>query len=338
LLQIFSSIDLHREARILGYIPDDPLPPHAEHLLLEDFRVNNLLNVALTCKRFAALVPEIQLKAIVLEATTSFSNSEPPHSGPFALIRQLSAKPELGRHIKQLRIHLPYKDENIALEYKHKGVAKVVGSLHLPSALKIKVYKDITTSFGRGSFSTLLAILQLEVLCIWEPLHEVDFEWMKQFTNGSFTPQSIQSLRYLKIECRKPLRIRCPGIFQKLETLDLSMRMRGQSPLEIIDASQEFLESTKVEDFHKIKHLRLDFEVRAVGVWNSAGRTCMSNVVFGFPHLESLSYYAEASISKNPYRSVRAFPAYQANIQTYPEVPPSCSEDAESYWGTSFLI
>ena len=63
-------------------------------------------------------------------------------------------------------------------------------------------------------------------------------------------------------------------------------------------------------------------------------RECMINIVQAFRNLKTLEYYAESSESKNPYRSVRAFPVYQANIQNYPDVSlPLAAEVAEEpYW------
>ncbi|KNG48315.1 hypothetical protein TW65_05224 [Stemphylium lycopersici] len=69
-----------------------------------------------------------------------------------------------------------------------------------------------------------------------------------------------------------------------------------------------------------------------MGIWDHRQRSCMSNVIRGFQNLQSLAYYAEPSAGKNPYRSVRAFPAYQANIQSYPDPPSASVELANDYW------
>ncbi|EMD63637.1 hypothetical protein COCSADRAFT_200174 [Bipolaris sorokiniana ND90Pr] len=333
LLQVFSCVDLHREARILGYIPDEPLPSCPDYQVLKDFRLHNswLLNIALTCKRFAALIPEAVLHVIVLEAVAPFVQPERPQlcwSAPFALLLQLKAKPDLIRHIKQLRIHLPYTDEHDRYRCDNKGMAPMLASLCIPSAWKIKLFHDMTTSFGRGSFNVLLALVVLDVLCVSEPTDEPKLEWAEQLSVSPFTPPIIRSLRYLKIESVLPPAIQPVEVFQKLNTVDLSIALCGQSPLDIVSASEKYLANTAVK---KIKHLHLNFEVRTIGMWNSARRTCMSNVVKGFQNLESLIYYAEASVAKNPYRSVRSFPDYQANIQIYPDVSSS-PELVEGYW------
>ena len=220
LLQIFSCVDLHREARILGYIPDEPLPSCPDHRVLEDFRLNNswLLNIALTCKRFAALIPEATLRAIVLEALIPFVQPGRPQSSwsaPLALLLQLKAKPDLVRHIKQLRIHLPYTDEHDRYRCDAKGMAPMLASLCIPSAWKIKLFNDMTTSFGRGSFNVLLALLELDVLCISDPANKPKLEWAEQLSASPFTPPIIRSLRYLKMETVLPPRHSSSGGLSK---------------------------------------------------------------------------------------------------------------------------
>ena len=115
------------------------------------------------------------------------------------------------------------------------------------------------------------------------------------------------------------------------------MRLQGKEAFEVIRGSENYFAAA--ETFHNIKHLRLDFEVRTIGIWNRAGRTCMSNVVQGFQHLDSLAFYAEPSSLKNPYSSVRAFPTYQANIQAYPDAPsPSIDASFETSWGKTLFV
>jgi hypothetical protein len=61
----------------------------------------------------------------------------------------------------------------------------------------------------------------------------------------------------------------------------------------------------------------------------------MTNIIRGFPNLRTLEYYAESSDCKNPYRSVRAFPAYQSNIQKYPDASSAFADDVyidEQHW------
>ena len=69
LLQVFSYVDVHRSARVLGYIPDDPPPSPPDEYLVSDFRAScrSLLGVALTCRRFAVLIPEVLFSTLVLE-------------------------------------------------------------------------------------------------------------------------------------------------------------------------------------------------------------------------------------------------------------------------------
>ncbi|EUC39866.1 hypothetical protein COCMIDRAFT_110334, partial [Bipolaris oryzae ATCC 44560] len=335
LLQIFSCIDLHRETRILGYIPDKPLSSCPDYEVLKDYRLHNswLLNIALTCKRFAALVPEVALRMTVLQAFTEYVQPERPQlcwSAPFALLLRCKDRPDLIRHIKQLRIHFSYTDEHNRYRCDNKGMAKMLASLPVPSAWKFKLFKDITNSFGRGPFNALLSVAELDVLCVSDPADEPKLEWAEQLAVSHFTPPIIRSLRYLKMETIRPPAIQAVEVFQRLDTVDLSMSLGVRLSLDIISASEKFLANTAV---NSIKHLRLNFELRTIGMWNSERRTCMVNVVKGFQTLESLVYYAESSITKNPYRSLRSFPDYQVNIQIYPEVlaAPDLLEDQSIY-------
>ncbi|XP_014561344.1 hypothetical protein COCVIDRAFT_46868, partial [Bipolaris victoriae FI3] len=334
LLQIFSYVDLHRETRILGYISDEPLPSWPDNDLLRDFRLHNswLLNIALTCKRFAALIPEVTLRMIVLEAFSVSVQPESPQLGwsaPFALLFQYRERPDLIQQIKQLRIHLPYTDEHDRYRCDNKGMAKMLASLSVPSAWKFKLFKDITTSFGRGTFNALLAVVELDVLCVSDSTEEPKLEWAEQLSVSPFTPPIIRSLRYLKIETKLPPNIQPVEIFQKLKTVDLSIALCNSTPMDIVSALEK-LANTAV---NSIKQLRLSFEIRTIGMWNSTKRTCMSDVVKGFQNLESLVYYTESSVAKNPYRSLRSFPNHQANIQIYPEVSqsPQSGEDHAIY-------
>jgi hypothetical protein len=74
---------------------------------------------------------------------------------------------------------------------------------------------------------------------------------------------------------------------------------------------------------------------KSVGIWDFSARSGLTHILQAFPELQSLDFYAEASSEKNPFRSVRAFPHYQANIQAYPDAPLTSDYDAstgDTYW------
>lgn len=333
-MQAFSYVDLHRNARIMGYMPDDPPPTSPDQYLLEDFRVNSrwLCNIALTCRRFAALVPEIQLHAMVLDADVPLAASGPSGSDVFTAILRLLAKPQLSRHVKQLRVHFESM-EGIPSQKVLEEVLKILNSLRLPSASTDHIHDTLRYSgCGRGLFKILLALLpELQRLCIVDPWSDMSFEWAESLP-------IIHSLQYFKIECPEPPTMEGFGVFQQLRTFDLSIRLQGQSHSAVRASSEMFIHHSMANKTCNIKHLRLDFQIRTVGIWNHTWRICMLDVLAGFKNLEALSLYAESSAGKNPYRSVRAFPAYQANIQAYPEARPSCTGTNDFYWGIASFV
>jgi hypothetical protein len=325
LLQIFSYVDLHRCSRIVGYIPDDPPPSPPDSYLIEDFRViqHDLNNIALTCKRFTPLVQEALLYAPVLEANSSLANLT--HSDALGLILKFCAKPELARYVKHLRIHLPQADSTGPPDNILEDLRIIIAASSLPQPWK-ETWGDQLNG-GRTCAEALLALLpQLRTLCISEPNSDLGVDW----NEGSL-------LSYLKFETPLPPRLAGLGNLPYLHTLDLSLRIRGEPSNMVEVRSMENFPVHSLQDprlFCNIRQLRIDFEVKTVGVWNTTAIRCMSNVVHAFKNLKTLDYYAESSESKNPYRSVRAFPAYQANIQSYPGVSSPLTSDVESerYW------
>jgi hypothetical protein len=329
LLQIFSYVDIHRDARIIGYIPDDPPPSPPDSYLIEDFRVNqlSLRSIALTCKRFRLLIQEALVYAPVLKINPSHASLT--HLDTFGLLLRICAKPELARHVKQLRIHLHEPDLNSVRPPRDvlEETRRIMASSSLPRSWKETWGDQPVSHDGRTCAKALLALLpQLHRLCISEQDSDLVIDWIE----GPL-------LSYLKVESPLPPCLLGLGNMPHLHTLDLSLRIRGEPSNMVGVRSMENFSVSALQQphlFHNIHRLRLDFEVRTVGVWNTTGRRCMSNVVQAFKNLKTLEYYAESSESKNPYRSVRAFPVYQANIQNYPDVfTPLASEVAEEpYW------
>jgi hypothetical protein len=295
LLQIFSYVDLHRDERILGYIPDDPPPSPPDDYLIEDFRTNchSLRDIALTCKRFAPLAQEALLAAPLLEAANPDSLCRLPCASLLILIKQLHARPELARHLKQLRIcYYPFAHDSTRVAPPNSYLEQwrdVVMSLNVPDHWKkwwcrdfiereeaehLDKSRKLEQYFVRACVSVLLALLpQLERLCIsdaysfahpdsaTQPRPEYDFDTVP-----------ARPLTYVKLETPWAP---SPGDlhqFPSLNTLDLSMRLRGKDSSTVYDSSEKFLTPSGWYQFDKIHHLRLDFEVRTVGIWcvNSA--------------------------------------------------------------------
>ncbi|KAF1934737.1 hypothetical protein EJ02DRAFT_439683 [Clathrospora elynae] len=375
LLHILSYVDLHRNVRIMGYIPDDPPPSPPDPYLIKDFTANcsSLRNLALTCKRFAPLAQENLLYAPVLEADFPSSASGFASSRIFGLILRFIAKPELKRHVRKLRICLPSSEPRLAQrdgsecssQDPESGLSddvleearQVIASLEIPQYWKEIWCARLETRFIRTSVALLSALLpQLGDLCISENKSFLDRNWMRRaplsrHLLGLHHQEQIpslpglslqlvekipvvQSLTYLKFESQVPLRLEGLDDFPNLHTLDMSLRIRGLPSNIIRRALETFLTPEIWPRFRNIHHLRLDFEVRTVGIWQITERTCMSSILQAFRNLQSLEYYAESSGGKNPYRSIRAFPHYQANIQNYPDMssPLDLNVANETYW------
>ncbi|KAI4646576.1 hypothetical protein J4E93_004797 [Alternaria ventricosa] len=354
LLQVFSHVDLHRSIRVLGYIPDDPPPSSPDEYLVSDFRANSrsLLNIALTCKRFTVLAREVLLSSLVLEVDFPETLNELSNSDIYGLIWRLQARPGWKRHIKQLRLCLPSEDRGI-MELNGRGpvephvnyrvyekACEIVASLDLPAWLKTGKIAELKGTFAHASASVFLALLpNIATLCIFDPdsyltLVEAHSQATRPWPKFALRLPTAHVLTYLKYESPLPPLLG-GGLehYPNLHTLDLSIRLQGQIHSQIRMQADHYLNSRRAQP--TIRHLRLDFEVRTVGVWNTTARACMTNILRAFPNLQTLEYYAESSDSKNPYRSVRAFPAYQANIQYYPTGPSAFEDDVyvdEQYW------
>ncbi|KAE8849611.1 hypothetical protein PTNB85_00027 [Pyrenophora teres f. teres] len=330
LLLIFSYVDLHREARILGYIPDDPPPTPVDHYLIEDFRKCSVRNLALTCKKFAHLAQEVLLYAPVLDATFPHTLVEFESCGVVRFVRKLSQNPELSRYIKQLRIcwseridgepHSPDVDSSMSVSPAvlidlESQMSRLEAPLNLPRLSQRSGSVTPFSNLVERSVPVLLSLLpHLETLCISDPYLTGPTHWSRT------RMKSGHALSYLKVERHMMIvphgLLECP----KLQTLDLSLKIQGREASEILEESEMFRGvGIPNRPSHNIQHIRLDFEVKTMGIWNTTSRAYMNNIIHAFSDLESLTYYAESSASKNPYRSVRAFPAYQANIQYYPD-------------------
>ncbi len=232
----------------------------------------------------------------------------------------------------------------------YEKVCEIIASLNLPAVWKTAWSAQVKNSFGYGSASVLLALLpNVETLCISDPasqliFSEASYEPKPDHFDSSFRKLPLRlptmlALSYVKYESPLPPTLKGLQHFPNLHTLDLSIRLQGQIDSKVRHASECYLYSRFEQP--TIQRLRLDFEVRTVGIWNTTSRACMTNMLRGFPNLHSLEYYAESSDSKNPYRSVRAFPAYQANIQHYPDISSSFVDEFildEQYWDRAIYV
>jgi hypothetical protein len=301
---------------------------------MDDFLMNqhSLRSIALTCKRFTPLAQEVSLYAPVLKSDSFFDGLA--HCDTFGLILRICAKPELVRHVKQLRIHLPRvtpaNDSACPPDNVLQKLRRIVASSNLPQPWKERYGDRLHLNGGRTCVEALLALLpQLRRLCFSEP--------NSHMSEGAWTWTEGLPISYLKVESPLPPCLLGIENLPYLQTLDLSLNTQLEPPTLVQHRSISHLRGYDLQEpclFRNLQHLRFDFEVRTVGVWNTGTRTCMSNVLQAFKNLKTLEYYAESSESKNPYRSVRAFPAYQANIQNYPDVssPLASAVVEEPYW------
>jgi len=272
--------------------------------------------------------------------------------GVIKFVRKLDQNPELSRYIKQLRIcwsqrkdgdplGLSFDSETsisptvlIALEDQ---MARLESELKLPHPPRMFGSAIAFGDLVERSVPALLDLLpHLETLCISDPYLTGPKHWSRA---GMKTGHALS---YLKVERLMTLVPEGLLDFPNLRTLDLSLKIQGLSPSAILEDSERFRDFGRTKKIHSpfrnIEHVRLDFEVKTVGIWNTTSRAYMNNIIHTFSELQSLTYYAESSASKNPYRSVRAFPAYQANIQYYPESTPSSTNGLamdEQTWGTT---
>jgi hypothetical protein len=367
LLHILSYIDLDRVDRILGHIPDDPPPNPPDPCLLEDYYGYStaLRNVALTCRRLHPLVREQLLYAPVVGDIdcSALSARIQPHVLDF--VRTLATQPDHRHCVKLLRLTLP-PSQNVAelpSSTLDRGDAlleealKVLASLALPKCEEALWCLRLRTNIVSTLAGMILALLpQLTTLCISEQQLEThggdpdthfcsllgpNSRHIISVPQGAFDAlPAAHSLIFLKIESLLPIDLSGVDIFPNLHTLDLSIRLAGVSARTMLAASEQYYSASLAGRFRNIQHLRLDFQTKTVGIWQTMTRLCMANIVQAFQHLKSLDHYAEPSESKNPYRSVRAFPHYQTNIQNYPDASSLShpSVGTQDYWHENVYV
>lgn len=336
LLHIFSFIDPYPEDRILGLIPDDPPPSPPDSCLIADYVANSqtYCKLALVNKRFNGLVQELLFYAPVL--STSIDDVNPRL---MCFLRTLLARPDLRRHVRQVRfcceIYPLLEDWS---EYKTRAelatsfvpvAHDAISALDLDSECKEKWYTQMSRSLEIGFIGALFALLpRIEVLSISdERSYEEGVSYPDSSRFFNFNVQQLKhlpmayALRYLKVSSLWPHAIHGLTDLPHIRTFDLSGKLTNSYRRHL---AKRYHPNTNV---NSILNLRIDYQVKTVGILDSpAGLS--EYALDTFPQIRSLDFYSEPSNEKNPFRSVRAFPYYQANIQHYPD--PSVLEDPDA--------
>jgi hypothetical protein len=377
LMHIISNVDPYQSERILGYVPDDPPPFLPDPYLIQDFLAScqPLCSLSLTSKRFRDLAQKHLFFAPVIGGVafrfpygTYDSQAEQSHSRIAYFLRTILARPDLRRHVKQIRLCFPRSGEpgirrcekeesNLGAEALSSvpdivtQACGIIDALDLPTRLKESWTQQILMDFRYTMLDVLLGLLpQLERLSFSE--NSLD-TWL--FTEGQVfnmfgtLPLAhedldlcsikclpvIQNLKSLKVSSLTPIRLDGIYMLPSLDTLDLSLSLASMESHNIRHLSRLHSGSQPLMNFKHIRHLRLDCQIKSVGIWDFSARTGITHILQAFSELKSLDFYAEPSSEKNPFRSVRAFPHYQANIQTYPNAPSPTDYDPYTegtYW------
>jgi hypothetical protein len=369
-MHIISNIDPSRSERILGHIPDDPPPSLPDEHLMRDFLVGcqPLYSLCLTSKRFRSLAQEHLFSAPVLSGVT-FRHPEEDEEGDVSLersnsriayfLRTILERPDLRRHVKQIRLCYspdcaanagrygqeatnPNTEAHVSVPDILTQACDNIDTFDVPAHLK-KAWKIGISgaSFKYMILEVVMALLpQLERLSFSEEHMNSWHTAVRSNMLGAYLCEIPclpigQNLKCLKVSSRMPVGLDDLYKIPSLNTLDISMNiasMRSQTVQELSKMCSSYQASAS---FRYIRHLRLDFQIKSMGIWNFAARTGITHMLQAFPDLESLDFYAEPSSEKNPFRSVRAFPHYQANIQTYPDAPSPADYDSHAdgaYW------
>jgi hypothetical protein len=391
IIHIVSCVDLHRNQRIQGHIPDDPPPSSPDEYLIKDFVDYNkaLCSLALTSRRFCGIAQEYLINAPVIGGCIfclpSLQSVKQAETTPriVLLMRTLFERPDLRRHVKQIRLCFP--EEHSFLGWNDEGYQvgpewfgkhdshnqsgnssdtadiiclshKLVTSLDLPEEVEVAWNTQLFDSISYGVIGIILALLpKLEYLSFSEQTRfpmgdeEPDLyilgiwpEYFREDEMHSFDLWGIQSLpaasslRILKVSSNFALCFGGLDLFPNLDTLDFAMKLAGGDTARVEEFERYFEEPAVAGDttnFDRIQYLRIDCQVKTAGIWDFAARVSMGHVLRAFANLISLDFYAEPSDEKNPFRSVRAFPSSQINIQTYPDDPtPAELDEWSSVW------
>jgi hypothetical protein len=346
---------------VLGHIPDDPPPTSPDPYLIRDFLTGShaLCSLSLTSRRFRDLAQKHLFFAPVVGGYAFRLPEDSSHSRVAYLLRTLLARPDLRKHVKSLRLCFPETgDPTTKREAKEEAnmsakalsldgeivnpCCSLVRELDLPEDMKKSWQTNIFMGYTHATTQIFLALLpQLERLSFSENsmitisyvLSIIGMRLQSPLDAGLGSIECLpatHSLRFLKICHSIPNRMNGLDRFPNLDTLDLSIKLAGLENRYIHGLSQMYNGPEALVNFQLIRHLRLDCQIKSVGIWDFAARSGMTHILQAFPKLSSLDFYAEPSSEKNPFRSVRAFPHYQANIQTYPDASTPADYDAST--------
>lgn len=282
------------------------------------------------------------------------------------LLRTLLARADLRRHVKQLRLCFPRSGEptdqrneneesnleaaalNFVLQIV-RPVRNLIETLDLPAELKKSWKATMIMDYRYTMLGVLLVLLpQLERLSfsenssdswLYTARHVLNMIGLQGRAANDLASlpclPSANSLRSLKVSSLSPIRLDSLHIFPNLNKLDISIKLAGLESHDVQNMSRLYSGSEALANFRTFRHLRLDCQTKSVGIWDFSARSGLTHILQAFPELVSLDFYAEASSEKNPFKSVRAFPHYQANIQAYPDAPSTSDYDAstgDTYW------
>jgi hypothetical protein len=320
----------------------------------------------LTSRRFRDVAQKHLFTAPVLGGFAFRFPADASHARIAYLLRTLFARPDLRRHVKQLRLCFPRSGEPTEQreekEESNLGAARLnfvvqvvrhsrnlIETLDLPAELKKSWKATMIMDYRYIMLGVLLVLLpQLEKLSFSENSSDSWLYTVRHVLNmiglqGRAANDleslqclpSVESLRSLKVSSLTPIRLDGLHIFPNLDTLDISIKLAGLENHDVQNLSRLYSGPEALENFRTIHHLRLDCQTKSVGIWDFSARSGLTHILQAFPELHNLDFYAEASSEKNPFRSVRAFPHYQANIQAYPDAPLTSDYDAstgDTYW------
>ena len=387
IIQIISSVDLHRSQRTSGHVPDDPPPSSPDGYLIKDFLKCSkaLCSLALTCRRFRDTAQEYLLHSPVIAGCifcpphVQYTKGNQVTPRIVFLLRTLFERPDLRRHVKQVR--LCFREYHSFLEPdgiwkvgvegfgKHEihrqrlrkssdttGIIrcshKLIASFGLSADLHLAWSVQSVEATMYGVIGVILALLpELEYLSVSEQDNFL-FEShpgrssplligipLYDFHNGITHELSLQdiqclpaasSLRSLKVSSTFALCFGGLDLFPCLDTLDFATKLAGGGSRHV-EEFESIFKGPHVggsgTNLDRIRHLRIDCQVKTAGIWDFAARVSLGHLLRAFDHLTSLEFYAEPSDEKNPFRSVRAFPSSQINIQTYPDEPTPAELD-----------
>jgi hypothetical protein len=283
--------------------------------------------------------------------------SDRGHARVAYLLRTLLARPDLRRHVRQIRLCFP---ESTELEEQSKQ--RTESNFHAdPISYLNDVYLPVRVTIatlGLVEGFRLIDSMELKYnmlgvfLTILPRLETLSFSdndvYVQRYTALALLPRggandelqsesslpAAQTLKFVKVSSLGPLRLDCLNAFQNLHSLDVSMKLAGLDHHDVNQLARLYNGPRPSVNFGSIRNLRFDCKIKSVGIWDFAARSGMHHILQAFSKLSSLEFYAESSSEKNPLQSVRAFPRYQANIQAYPHMP-SLTNNAnyeEQWW------